>query len=88
VGAIIDALAAEKKRAATSLENNVIRPTITVQQTVVTGLDAGQALQMVADLRKQDGLLYEAIGAVRQLGQQQFRLIPVECAPGSTQKAG
>lgn len=88
VGAIIDALAAEKKRAATSIENNVIRPTITVQQTVVSGLDASQALKLVADLRQQDGLLYEAVGAVRQLGQQQFRLIPVETAPSAAQKAG
>jgi hypothetical protein len=88
VGLIIDALAGEKKRVAKTIENTIVRPTITVQQTVVSGLDANQALRMVADLRKQDGLLYEAVGAVKQLAQQQYRLVPVESAPTDAERAG
>jgi hypothetical protein len=74
---IIDSQKHEKGRLATSVENNVVKPMITIQERVIGNIpNISDALRLVNELRKSDNPLDDAIKQLKGLSGSEYRLVP------------
>lgn len=77
--ALLESLQHEKGRIATSIENQVVKPTVSIQNTVITNVPLDQAVRLVGELRN-TVTLEEAVGKLKQAGTTEYRLIPMKAS--------
>lgn len=77
---ITESIKHEKARVATSIHNNIVRPGMTIQQTVISNVQLGDALRLIGELRRSDKVLDEAVGQLKELSgtEYEIRAVPVQ----------
>lgn len=73
---IIDSQKHEKCRVAKSLENNIVRPMMTIQSTVISNVSIESAVRLIGELRTSDNPLDEAVRQLKGLHESEYRLVP------------
>lgn len=75
---IIESQKHEKGRVAKSLENNIVRPMLTIQSTVISNVPIESAVNLINELRRSDNPLDDAVSQIKSLHDSEYRLVPVK----------